>query len=192
MTRPERKAAVAESTLTTMVLIKQATADAERLLDTFWNKEPGKVPLPVDPVQIARDLGIQVFNARLDDDVAAALVKERGQDPTILLNQSDSRNRRRFSCGHELGHFVRRNADDYEYIDHRNVLASAGEDSEEIYANAFAASLLMPESEVRNHYESGLNEIEMAHIFAVSKDAMGYRLKNLGLEYGSAGSDRSF
>ncbi len=158
----------------------EAARDAERLLARAWQRA-SEIPLPVDPVKIARSLGIDVVDAPLDPNVCAAIVKERGQDPTILLNMIDSRNRQRFSCAHELGHFIRRseNPDEYEYVDLRDLLASTGTDPEEVYANEFAACLLMPEKEVRRLRSGGVEDYEMALIFGVSREAMHYRLVNL-------------
>jgi Zn-dependent peptidase ImmA (M78 family) len=157
-----------------------AKKDAERILKTTWG---GEDEIPVDPVRIARKLGIDVVNAQLDPNVAGALVKEVGQDPIIFLNSNDAPNRKRFSCAHEIGHYVKRSdqPDQYEYIDLRDSLASAGSDSEEIYANAFAASLLMPEKTVRKLRRRGHSELELAVRFDVSREAMHYRLKNLDL-----------
>jgi Zn-dependent peptidase ImmA (M78 family) len=159
----------------------EATQDAERILRSVWQQDAPRLPLPVDPVRIARRFGIGVYEVPLDQDVYAALVKEPGQDPTILLNASDARNRKRFSCAHELGHFLRHPEDEYEYVDHRNILSSGGTEPEEIYANSFAAALLMPESEVHRLHKAGATEYEMALFFDVSREALSYRLKNLGL-----------
>jgi len=157
---------------------KQAAQDALRLLGDTWEGR-----LPVDPVRIARALGIDVLDARLDANVSGALVKEPGQDPIIVLNTRDAANRKRFTCAHELGHFVRRSdhPDAYEYIDLRNPSSSTGRDAEERYANEFAACLLMPEEHVRRLRKEGLGELQLAMRFDVSREAMHYRLDNLGL-----------
>jgi Zn-dependent peptidase ImmA (M78 family) len=158
--------------------VRDPAEDAERILADVWGDS-----LPVDPVRIARSLGIKVLNAQLDPDVSGALVKEREQDPVILLNASDSPNRKRFTCAHEIGHFIKRSGapDEYEYIDRRDTLATTGRDPDEIYANQFAASLLMPAKEVRQLAEEGLSDVQMALRFDVSLEAMQYRLQNLGL-----------
>lgn len=156
----------------------QAAKDADRILDSVWGGW-----IPVDPVRIARGLGIRVVDAPLDSNVSGALVKEQGQDPTIMLNAADSPNRKRFSCAHEIGHFVRRREqpEKYEYVDYRAGLASTGSDPEEVYANQFAACLLMPEAEVRAAHRQGLDDLDMAIRFDVSREAMQFRLRNLGL-----------
>jgi Zn-dependent peptidase ImmA (M78 family) len=112
-----------------------------------------------------------------------ALLKQPGQDPTIMINESDSTNRRRFTCAHELGHYVRRSDDAEEYatVDLRSGLSAVGVDEDEIYANEFAASLLMPRREVKRLITEGFADWEMAIRFKVSREAMQFRLKNLKL-----------
>jgi Zn-dependent peptidase ImmA (M78 family) len=163
----------------------EAAREAAHLLTTIWAEEIGSVKVPVDPARIARRLGIDVFEAELPAGTSGAIVKQVGRDPVILLNNEDSPNRQRFTCAHELGHFVSRsglddNASEYEYVDMRDHLASAGKDPDEIYANEFAASLLMPTDHVRRDARS-LSPLEMAVRYDVSAEAMTWRLKNLRL-----------
>jgi Zn-dependent peptidase ImmA (M78 family) len=156
----------------------EAARDADKLLKAVWD-----AAIPVDPVAIARAAGLRVLDASLGENTLGALVKQPGKDPTILLNESDSDNRKRFTCAHELGHFVRRSAeaDEYETIDLRNSLSATGLDPEEVYANEFAACLLMPEEEVRRFVAMGLDDLEMAIRFKVSREALQFRMANLFL-----------
>lgn len=155
---------------------QQAAKDAAALLNSLWG-----LGIPVDPVAIARKAGLRVLEAKLDEQTMGALVKQPGQDPTILLNEDDGDNRKRFTCAHEIGHFVRRSneADEYTTVDLRGPLSASGQDEEEVYANEFAACLLMPEAEVKVFEELGLSELDMAIRFKVSREAMHYRLENL-------------
>jgi Zn-dependent peptidase ImmA (M78 family) len=156
----------------------EAARDADKLLKAVWG-----AGIPVDPVAIARAAGLRVLDAQLDGNTLGALIKQPGQDPTILINESDSENRKRFTCAHELGHFVRRSeeADEYETIDLRNALSATGLDQEEVYANEFAACLLMPEVDVRRFMAMGLDDLEMAIRFRVSREALQFRMANLFL-----------
>lgn len=153
------------------------TEDAERILSDVWGRD-----LPVDPVRIAAALGIRVVKATLDPDMSGALVKELGKDAVIVLNAMDSPNRQRFTCAHEIGHFVKRSdkPDEYEYVDRRTSLSSTGRDPEEVYANRFAAALLMPAKEVARLYGEGLSDVQLQLRFDVSLEAMRLRLTNLG------------
>jgi len=166
-----------------------AEEDARELLRTAWAPAGGedKVPLPVDPFAIAQALGIKAFSAPLDNGVSGMLVKRAGEDAEIYVHAADSPNRQRFTCAHELGHYVRRVAaedTEWEYVEHRDLLASQGTNPDEIYANQFAAALLMP----REVVEKRLDELgsrglavapSLAVEFGVSADAMQYRIKNL-------------
>jgi Zn-dependent peptidase ImmA (M78 family) len=161
----------------------KAAEDANRILEIAWKVEP--VPIPVDPVRIATTLGVAVFNQELDSDISGAIVKADGSDPVILLNAADSPNRKRFTCAHEIGHFIARSNKhqdcDYEFVDLRGILATMGNDPDEIYANEFAACLLMPQSEVTRMVSDGDLPAQMAVKFGVSTEAVSYRIKNLGL-----------
>lgn len=159
---------------------RDPAVEAERIRLSTW----GVDRFHVDPVQIARVLGIDVRRAGLRQDISGALVKKLGEDPTILLNANDHLNRQRFTCAHELGHFVTRESepDAYEYVDLRDTMYSAsGRDPEEVFANRFAAHLLMPESEVRRLADEGYSATLMAKHFKVSQDAMSNHLKNLDI-----------
>lgn len=167
-----------------------AEEDARELLKTAWTAGGGDaVPLPVDPFAIAQELGIKAFSAPLDNGVSGMLIKRAGEDAEIYVHAADSTNRQRFTCAHEIGHYVRRVAaedTEWEYIEHRDLLTSQGTSSDEIYANQFAAALLMPREVVEARYieleSHGLGAApSLAVEFGVSADAMQYRLKNLGL-----------
>lgn len=155
-----------------------AEREAERLLATAWGNK-----FPVDPVQIARDLGIDVVELELESNIAGAIYGTPGEDPTILLNATDSPNRQRFTCAHELGHYVMHaeEPDAVDYVDYRNALSVTGENSEEVFANAFAAALLMPAKEVRRLTKDHYTHSQLALYFGVSYDALSFRLENLGL-----------
>lgn len=157
---------------------------AQKILDTVWSDNE----FPVDPAFIARELGLDVVETNIENDVSGALIKQKNQDPVIILNASDSKPRKRFTCAHELGHYVsnteKLNQQDYiayEHIDFRNGNSRNGTDSEEVFANQFAACLLMPESEVRKLFKHGMPIVLMSSYFGVSDDAIRFRLMNLNL-----------
>jgi Zn-dependent peptidase ImmA (M78 family) len=142
------------------------------------------MPAPVDPVYIAQGLGVQVYVAVLDEGVSGMLVKRPRLDPAIYLNRLDSDNRQRFTCAHELGHYVQRASSDddtWEYVDARGPAASKGTHPEEVYANQFAAALLMPREVVARFAKEGKPAAVMAYHFGVSVEAMNFRLRNLGI-----------
>jgi Zn-dependent peptidase ImmA (M78 family) len=165
----------------------EAERDAEELRARAWRKKGSAgIFLPVDPFAIAVDLGIQVFTGRgLSLNISGMLTKKAGyEDPKILLNAADSRNRQRFTCAHELGHYtrqVKRGEDGaWDYVDERGPISVEGLDADEVYANHFAAELLMPRALVLDRADDS-NAAALAVDFGVSGDAMRFRLDDLGL-----------
>ena len=70
-------------------------ADAERDAADLLARVSSPLSLPVDPIRIARRLGIEAFPAPLSGNISGALVKKPGKDPLILMNDDDSENRQR-------------------------------------------------------------------------------------------------
>lgn len=173
--------------VTTIEHTGSAERDAVGLLKTAWAPDYPVLPGPVDPIYIAQGLGIQVFTGVLDAGVSGMLVKRPGVDPEIYLNRLDSRNRQRFTCAHELGHYVQRAStddDNWEYVDARGPTAARGTHPDEIYANQFAANLLMPREVVGRMVKAGMSAAEMAFQLGVSVEALKFRLMNLGYSAG--------
>jgi len=166
-----------------MYVTSDPEVEARALLDRYWS---GK-SLPVDPVEIARALGVEVLRAELPGNVSGVLLKQVGHEPRIVVHAGDHENRRRFSVAHELGHFVQRSSavvedkDQYEYVDLRSPASSDGTNSDEVFANKFAAELLMPEHLVRPFSEKIRAAGALSSVFGVSIDAMSFRLRNLRL-----------
>lgn len=153
---------------------------ADTVLSSVWQDRG----FPIDPVLIAGELGIKVMDAELPETISGALVKKENEDPIILLNMSDSKNRKRFTCAHEIGHYIDRkncNNEKYEFIDLRGPKSSDGTNREEVFANKFAANLLMPTSEVRYLRKRGTELFAAAYYFGVSQEAYSNRLNHVGL-----------
>ena len=149
---------------------------AQNVLAEYWT--PGT--LPVEPVTIARDLGLSVFAAQLDEDVFGMLVgSEAGAD--IYIDRNQPRSRFRFTCAHEIGHFVLR-ADEIaqgaSFIDRRSDDDKGTAD--EVYANEFAGSLLMPEAALLAAVRAEADDFDLMRRFDVSLDALKYRRYILG------------
>ena len=157
---------------------QEAARDAAKLLAKVWNN-----PLPIAPDIVALRMGVTVRLEALGERTDGVLLGGDAGASTIALNEANSEVRRRFTCAHELGHYVRRSANGQGGMsyDPRNPNSLTGDDPEEVYANEFAACLLMPESLVRTFHFKGFSDLEMARKFAVSRQAMRIRLVNLGL-----------
>ncbi len=153
-----------------------AESAAQEMLARFWDRQ-----LPIDPIKIATAAGVAVYGRGGTSDpnysFSGYYARYNGV-PSIEYNVMEPPVRQRFTVAHELGHHV---------LGHTNSPRDAGNfyssgDPKERQANRFAAELLMPEAFVRHYYSSGFASVaSLAQLFGVSKDAMGYRLINLGL-----------
>ncbi len=159
--------------------------DAWDLLEQVWLTDgPGKILLPVDPVALARKIGILVLDDdELDAEVSVILRKKPGfWDPEILLNPTVTIDRRRFTCAHAIGHYSRnvelRRDGAWDFTDGRDFLAG-DDDPEESYANEFAAELVMPRAVVKA-LDDGASVASLAARFGVTGDAMSARLDRIG------------
>lgn len=136
-------------------------------------------PVPID--RLARDCGVHVSPAPLPDEVSGVLLFV---DSNVLIgfNNGHSPTRQRFTIAHELGHFLLSHHDHF-HIDlgdaHGNPPDYNWQD--ERAANDFAAAVLMPQQMVTELYETMPSVERLARKLKVSREAMGWRLVNLGL-----------
>jgi len=151
--------------------------------------------LPVKIEDIAKQRGLRLMPYAFDEDISGVLVIEDGLG-TIGYNQSESRVRRRFTIAHELGHYELHKEKSKLFMDkgfraifHRkNTGITEDTKKMEEEANAFAASILMPDHLLIKELEkiefdlSSEDDIKnLAKIFDVSSTAMYYRIRNSGL-----------
>lgn len=155
----------------------------------------GLLSVPVNPVAVAKKLGVRVLNAVFSEPKYSGIVARRNGESTILVKESDSPVRKRFTVAHEVGHALLHLSDERdEIIDSDTDLLRTTEQPASVWtearrreyeANCFAAGLLMPEPETREIWEqleSGhRSAFHMARIFQVSDEAMGLRLQQLNL-----------
>jgi len=175
-----------------------ATQRAEELLAEVpdWIWDGNSLPVPVEDIADSH-CGLLVRDV---DDMTAApgcpqvdgeqtisglLLPSRGE---IWVNAGEARQwppRRRFTIGHELGHWVLHQDEQTSlFCRHGTVDPEGREGAErppldpiEEQANWFAASLLMPAALVRRHYERTDGDFEaLCRIFNCSGAAMGRRL----------------
>lgn len=157
-----------------------ARKSAHQVLDTVWRGRG----FPVDPMWIASELGCKVLETALPDNVLGGLVKDADKDPVILLNQDENTDHKRFNCAQKIGHYIdlmMQDTDCYKYVDFRMQQAAFSASAEEIFANYFGASLLMPDLVVRRMAQDGCSLAGMAKYFGVTPEAMEYRLQQLDI-----------
>ncbi|WP_232240096.1 ImmA/IrrE family metallo-endopeptidase [Corynebacterium ulcerans] len=156
---------------------ERARKDASEVLKQHWDLNY----YPVDPVKIAREIGAEVFWGDLVEDFDGMLIPARAGDlPQIYVDTDCTIERSRFTTAHELGHLIE-DGDEVQVDRRRDARTRAGTDPHEVYANEFAASLLMPEFAIRQLRAVGMPDYKMADFFAVSMAALKNRLNNLGI-----------
>jgi hypothetical protein len=174
---------------------------AARAARDLWHRERREVPVPV--IRIARRYATLVRRP-LPPHVSGMLVPIDEPDAerkwAIVINESHSSARQRFTVAHELGHillhrFSRPHADGRIQVRFRDTRSSDGNVREEIEANEFAAELLMPERYVRPRAvrwaldvmdprsdKAALTQLRTeAKKLRVSVQALSFRIANLGL-----------
>lgn len=180
---------VVAATIIYMTVAEAETA-ARRLLESWWRSPDQDEPLPVSPRALAEGLGIEVTETYLPSDESGNIVISNVGPTVISLNWMDGANRQRFTCAHEIGHYIHRTSNpramgDGEartFVDRRATLAGLGVDPDEIWANQFASALLMPAHLVKRFYlDERMTVGDLARRFQTSEQAMNVRLRNLRL-----------
>jgi Zn-dependent peptidase ImmA (M78 family) len=155
--------------------------------------EAERSSLPIDVETIARTAGATLAFEPFDGDVSGFLVRNEGQT-VIGVNSAHPQTRQRFTIAHESGHLKLHEGhlivDKLVRVNMRRA-ASLPTDKEEVSANKFAAQLLMPSEQLRREFKRALPKrgpvsadvlvAQLAKTFAVSPQAMTYRLKELNL-----------
>ena len=173
-----------------MTLTAKAERAAQELLDRHGVTEP---PTPV--TELAAAEGILVIREPFQDDGVSGVLLREPDRTMIIVNAANAPVRQRFTIAHEIGHSALHRGTVYldgrARVDFRDGLSSMATDQEEIDANAFAAALLMAAGWVRSAFETVVrnttinSEDELAEVlaarFGVSRQAMHFRLINLGL-----------
>lgn len=152
---------------------------------------------PVKIVNICNDLGLSVFEEYLNPDVSGLIVVDEnkwdkyGTDRFIVVNRSDSPERRRFTVAHELAHFVLHREEETLYAHRDTVRKGVVLDKKEHEANYFATNVLMPEElvtdrvyDIKMWHGNVPTKIiirDVAQNFLVSESAAEVRLKQLNL-----------
>ncbi|WP_283536232.1 helix-turn-helix domain-containing protein [Methylorubrum extorquens] len=145
-------------------------ARAARWLRQHWGL--GEQPIK-HMIKMLEAKGIRVFSLAENTAALDAFSCWRGDTPYIFLNTAKSAERSRFDAAHELGHLVM----------HKHGGPQQGK-SAEYEAQLFAASFLMPQSDIEAKIPRALtlDQIVIAkRRWGVSVGALAYRLNKLGI-----------
>ncbi|ENR4569027.1 ImmA/IrrE family metallo-endopeptidase [Acinetobacter baumannii] len=166
----------------------------EKLLASLSIKHPDLMCAPINLEKICSLYKISLEEEFLLDSIIGKILLDNGK-VKIIINSSEngSEQRKRFTIAHELGHFfLHLNDQQSSFIDDVKTMSRTQSywTPVEAQANDFAARLLMPLELIIREAEELVktNDIEeedfvkqLAKIFQVSKQAMTYRLKNIGI-----------
>lgn len=143
---------------------------------------------PTDLRTLCDREGIVCIEKPLDDELSGMSFVRNGQR-FVVVNASHHEKRRRFTMAHEIGHhilhsgYLAQNVHVDRTVLRRDELSAEGVDLKEIGANAFAAELLMPRSQMLRYSNLDLADetsvSAVAQRFGVSATALTYRLSNL-------------
>ena len=142
---------------------------------------------------LARTLGFRILVRRLSKRSLSGYIACDDQltiPRLIVVNEDDNYGHQRFTIAHELWHYCKR-IGDIDQIAKRGGYYSPydtdpkAQDEEELEANRFAASLLMPEKEFMIAYQGAtvlkISYDSLKERFGVSRTAIDKRARTLGL-----------
>lgn len=162
-----------------MTFAKQAIDDANQVLRENFLTEP-----PVDVYELAKTYGLDIVETPFPEEQnnISGFVTMSDGIGKLYVNANESPNRRRFTVAHELGHW-RLHKQELRDNPQRSILfriaiGELNKDPIESAANVFAANLLVPLEMLRKYKDSQTAD-ELAKLFNVSKDVIGYRLNLL-------------
>lgn len=167
-------------------LRNEAKKIAEALLDAAEVEKP---PVSFDPIivwvkyNLKFDLTVINDSNFLSRNGLSGKLVRMGTRVFILINNREPVTRQRFTLAHEFGHLM-----ESHDVAHMSQVMPAGYNKER-FADIFATELLMPAdivktewSKLRGIINPAIVQYNLAKIFNVSNEAMGYRLNELGLQ----------
>lgn len=151
-------------------LLVRGDADVEGIKEVCRAQADYLPNNPINIVAIANQFDLRVYAAKLKGDISGVLDLS---EKRIYLERSDSVERKRFTCAHEVGHFLL----------HRNrqeMFLFRGDYNSEIEkeANKMAAEILMPAHFVKEFLRT-MTFPDMAKKFAVSDTDAKYRAESI-------------
>lgn len=144
------------------------------------------LPVPIHDIATALDI-IEIKPMTTSGFEGGLITDASKSTGCILVNQSNSSRRQRFTIGHELGHYLNpwHTGEDGQFMCKSKDMVATGSSTNnkqrmEIEANQFSAELLMPAKFMRNDVKR-LSSPDVDHIvslannYDVSKESMGRR-----------------
>jgi Zn-dependent peptidase ImmA (M78 family) len=143
----------------------------EKLIAVILKHHPTWVP-PVPVEELALKVGIEEFKELEADTFEGALVTDADKTRGVILTKAGTRDeRRRFTIGHELGHFLipsHKGNRQCSAADLRETRRDNDHRRQEAEANRFSAGLLMPRPWFVRDMR-GLGEADVTHVQTLAK-----------------------
>lgn len=169
--------------MTSQTTSKPNYQKAQAAAEKIWKELCLSLP-PIPILEVAKNYGLDIQETSFQGDFNVSGVLDIEQSK-IYVNQGDTPEHKRFTIAHELGHWLLHKEQLAETpeiaIYHRRPIGGET-DPKEKEANFFAANLLVPLNLLENFYTK-LSERELAKIFAVSSQVIGYRLQFIRSPY---------
>ena len=154
-------------------------AAASRVIAAHWQSGL----LPVDPLKIARSMGIRVEEGALALNLSAALIKEPDEGPKIVLEGSEAHEWKQYACSYEIGNYMRHKDEETYHLHYEKQHPPDANEEGEAWAWAFASCLLIPQDDLYEHHAMTPALWELASTFGVPPRLMQTRLENENLEF---------
>ncbi|WP_218147700.1 ImmA/IrrE family metallo-endopeptidase [Dyadobacter sp. SG02] len=155
---------------------QRAKGEAIHLLHQYGLEKP-----PVNPMDIAKDLGVKVSFVEFEKDLNNISGFYDFEEDTIYVNKNEYPLRKTFTIAHELGHRILHaewaKSSDYKVLMRGDVRT---DDPKEAEANAFAANLLVPRFMLNKYWEE-FSATQLSELFVVSVPVIRNRIS---FEYG--------
>jgi Zn-dependent peptidase ImmA (M78 family) len=171
-----------EESMTAATLDKPDYARVKREVRRI-HEEFGIIEPPVDPIRIARGLGVSVYFVTFEKDKKNVSGFFDCEEGAIFVNKEEWPLRQTFTIAHELGHKILHEewAKSAEYRVLLRDQEYDGDEPHEKEANAFAAQLLVPRFMLDTYWKC-LSIEQLSQLFAVSVPMIKNRIS---FEYGA-------
>jgi Zn-dependent peptidase ImmA (M78 family) len=148
---------------------------ARKIIDDYFTKNPPKnIPIPIDI--IAQYSGFEIYELETMDSKQRAIFYNLKEEKRKLigLNKNYHIHNKRFSIGHELGHYFLGHPPESECTEEEIKLYNQE-------ADEFSGELLIPLELLKQKIKEIKDPQKIATLFNVSEQALWIKIQNQGL-----------
>lgn len=148
---------------------------ARKVIKEYFEKNPPvQIPIPVDKIAIYN--GFEIFDLEtLDKNQRAIFYNNKEENRKLIgINKNYHIHNKRFSIGHELGHYFLGHPPEFECTDEEIKLYNQE-------ADEFSSELLLPLDLLKEKIKKIKDLKVLSNIFQVSEQALFIKVSNQGL-----------